>query len=80
MLTQTRPTYSKEERRSPMVQETSRIPSDVFLWAAGASIVGSLALKAMKRDSDAIFVGHWAPTFLLLGIFGKVGRLLSSQE
>jgi hypothetical protein len=51
---------------------TAKIPSDLFLWAAGASIVGALALELTKRKQDATFVGQWAPTFLLLGIYNKI--------
>jgi hypothetical protein len=53
-------------------RQASRIPSDVFMWAAGASIAASLALKIAKRDHEALFVGQWAPTFLLLGVFNKI--------
>jgi hypothetical protein len=51
---------------------TARIPSDAFLWAAGASIVGALVLELTRRKQDANFVGQWAPTFLLLGIYNKI--------
>ncbi len=59
--------------------QTAKLPSDLFLWAAGASIAGSLALKAMKRDEDALFVGQWAPTILLLGTYNKVVKLFGSD-
>lgn len=56
--------------------QTSRMPSDTFLWAAGASIIGSLVLKMNGRDEDAQFVGQWAPTFLILGLYNKIVKLL----
>ena len=40
-------------------QQTAKLPSDVFLWAAFASIGGSLLLQAMDRKHDALFVGQW---------------------
>jgi hypothetical protein len=52
----------------------SKFPTDAFMWAAGASVIGSLALKLSGRRHDALFVGQWAPTFLLLGIIGKLAR------
>ncbi len=55
-------------------QRAAKIPSDVFLWAAGASILGSLALQASKRREEANFVGQWAPTFLILGLYNKLTR------
>lgn len=57
-------------------RQTARLPSDTFLWAAGASIAGSLALQIMNRKEDANFVGQWAPVFLCLGIYNKMVKLL----
>ncbi len=39
-------------------RQTAKLPSDTFLWAAGASIIGSLVLKSMKRETDAAV--RWA--------------------
>lgn len=52
-------------------KRTARVPSVVFLLAAGASILGSLILQITGRRKDALFVGQWAPTFLLLGVYNK---------
>jgi hypothetical protein len=49
-------------------EQTAKLPSDTFLWAAGGSIAASLTLKLIGRDKDALFVGQWAPTFLILGL------------
>ena len=50
------------------------IPSDAFHAMAGASILGSIALWAMRSKDDqahaerlGIFVGLWAPTFMIIG-------------
>ena len=59
-------------RRSPIARSTQRVPTDVFLIAAGGSIVGSLVLKLMGRHRDAEFVGHWAPTLISLGLLSKL--------
>ncbi|MFA9479909.1 hypothetical protein ACERK3_16620 [Phycisphaerales bacterium AB-hyl4] len=60
-------------------QRTSELPSDLFLWAAGGSIVLSLLLRMMGRTDDANFVGHWSPTFLILGMYNKLVKLLGSE-
>ena len=60
-------------------EQTAKVPSDVFLWAAGASILGSLALKSMGQDKDSTFVGQWAPTLLILGIYNKLVKLQGSE-
>jgi hypothetical protein len=54
--------------------QISKIPSDAFLWLTGGSILGSLTLKLMGRERDALFVGQWAPTFAILGVFDKFLR------
>src|SRR5438874_1051977 len=56
-------------------QQTAKLPSDTFLWLAGASIAGSLTLKMMGRAHDALFVGQWAPTFLILGLYNKIVKV-----
>ena len=53
-------------------QQTAKLPSDLFLWAALGSIGASLTLKIMGRGEDALFVGQWAPTFLVLGTYNKL--------
>ena len=56
----------------PIEEFTARLPSDTFLWLAGGSILGSLTLKMLGKNHDALFVGQWAPTFLLLGVYNKI--------
>ncbi len=75
MATEVQHRYPEGQVATAIERQTAKIPSDVFLWAAGASIIGSLVLKAVKREQDAIFVGHWAPTFLLLGVYNKLVKL-----
>jgi hypothetical protein len=72
---------SEETRHSegglakPIEEYTARLPSDTFLWMAGASIAGSLTLKMLGRSHDALFVGQWAPTFLILGLYNKIVKV-----
>ncbi|MBV9156012.1 MAG: hypothetical protein JO097_07100 [Acidobacteriaceae bacterium] len=62
-----------------MEQQTAKLPSDWFLWAAVGSIAGSLAFKINGKDHASLFVGQWAPTFLLLGIYNKLVKLHGSE-
>ena len=63
----------KEGLVARMIEEqTAKLPSDLFLWAALGSIGVSLALKIMRQKHSALFVGQWAPTFLLLGLYNKI--------
>jgi len=62
-----------EGRLATMIEEqTARLPSDTFLWAAGASIIGSMLLRGLGRRDDSNFVGQWAPVFLILGLYNKL--------
>jgi hypothetical protein len=61
-------------------QQTAKAPSDWFLWAAAGSIAGSLALKIAGEDKTANFVGQWAPTLLILGLYNKMVKLLGSDR
>jgi len=54
---------------------TSKLPSDIFLWAALGSMAVSATLKILKKDEEALFVGQWAPSFLLLGNYNKMIKL-----
>jgi len=56
--------------------QTAKIPSVFFLNLALGSIALSAALKILKKDSNSSsFVGLWAPTILLLGIYNKLVKL-----
>ncbi len=61
-------------------EQTAKLPSDTFLWLALGSIGLSLTLKTTGREKDALFVGQWAPTFLLLGIYNKLVKQLGSDR
>jgi hypothetical protein len=56
-------------------EQTAKLPSDVFLWAAVASMAGSLTLKLLKNDSMALFIGQWPAPFLLFGLYNKLVKL-----
>ena len=61
-------------------EQTAKLPSDVFLWAAGASIVGSLTLHFTGHKEESLFVGQWAPTFLILGLYNKLVKVAGSDR
>ena len=72
--------HSEGGLAKPIEEFTARLPSDTFLWLAGGSILGSLALKMMGKNHDALFVGQWAPTFLLLGVYNKIVKVAGSDR
>lgn len=60
-------------------QETAKLPSDWFLWAAMGSIGTSLILQMSGKRHASTFVGQWAPTFLILGLYNKLVKQLGSD-
>jgi hypothetical protein len=72
--------YPEGKVATAIEKQTARLlPSDLFLWAAGASILASLALKLRDREEESLFVGQWAPTLLLLGIYNKMVKYMGAE-
>lgn len=73
----------QEHREGPLAraieQQTAKLPSDTFLWAAVGSMGLSLALEIMGEEKKANFVGHWAPTLLIFGLYNKLVKLQGSD-
>jgi hypothetical protein len=77
-------TYPRPEHREGPVaraieQQTAKLPSDTFLWAAVGSIALSLGLELAGKEKAANFVGHWAPTMLILGLYNKLVKIEGSD-
>ena len=72
--------YSEGGLARPLDKVTGQLPSDTFLWLAWGSVAASLTLKLMGRDKDALFVGQWAPTFLIHGVYVKLVKQLGSDR
>jgi len=77
-------TYTPPEQEEGIVartieQQTAKLPSDLFLWLAVGSMACSATLKMMGRSHDSLFVGQWAPAFLILGLYNKIVKLLGSD-
>jgi hypothetical protein len=79
MRTFTPPEHQEGPVARAIENQTAKLPSDTFLWLAGASIATSLTLKMMGRDHHALFVGQWAPTFLILGLYNKLVKVAGSD-
>lgn len=61
-------------------EQTAKLPSDVFLWAAVASMGASLTLQCMGKRHTSLFVGQWAPTFLIFGLYNKIIKVAGSDR
>ena len=56
-------------------EQTKKIPNLLFLGLSLASIAGSAVLTAKKRPDLGTFVGQWAPTLLMFGLYNKMVKL-----
>ncbi len=79
-ITSSRPEHREGRLARTIEQQTAKVPSDVFLWAALGSIGGSLFLMLTGNTKRANFVGQWAPTFLILGLYNKLVKLHGSDS
>ena len=59
--------------------QTAKLPSDTFLWAAAAAIATSATLQVLGNKHASVFVGQWAPTLLILGLYNKLVKQLGSD-
>ena len=60
---------------NPQHQEGPLASADLFLWAAVGSMAVSLCCKVMGRNHTALFVGQWAPSLLIMGLYNKLVKL-----
>lgn len=52
--------------------QTSKLPSDLFLWTSLGCIAGALGLGIAGKKHAALFVGQWVAPFLLFGVYNKM--------
>lgn len=57
---------------------TAEIPSGTYLAAALGAMAVSAALQVMGRHHFSLFVGQWAPAFLIMGLYNKLVKVAGS--
>ncbi|MGC3997566.1 MAG: hypothetical protein QM767_08765 [Anaeromyxobacter sp.] len=66
---------NREDRATETVErQTSRIPSLAFMGFAVAAMAASAALVLTGRKQLGNFVGQWAPSILIMGLYNKVAK------
>lgn len=75
MATNLNPEHQEGPVAKAIEKQTAKIPSDVFLWAALGSMGVSLVLQFTGAKHKSLFIGQWAPSFLLLGLYNKIVKL-----
>jgi hypothetical protein len=75
--------YNPEHKEGKVARtiedQTAKLPSDTFLWAAVGAMATSLTLKLLKKDHLALFIGQWPAPFLLFGIYNKIVKVAGSD-
>ena len=61
-------------------QQTAKLPSDFFLWAALGSIALSATFKIIGKKEASQFVGQWPSPLLLLGVYNKIVKVAGSDK
>jgi hypothetical protein len=72
--------YEEGRVAKTIENQTAKLPSDLFLWAAVGSMGGSLVLQIMGNQRVSLFIGQWAPTLLILGLYNKLVKQLGSDR
>lgn len=60
-------------------EQTAKIPSDVFLFAALGSMGTSFLLQLSGRGDASRFVGMWAPALLTMGVYNKLIKVFGAK-
>lgn len=76
---QPRPEHTEGVVARTIEQQTAKLPSDLFLWAALGSMACSCMLHFRGKEHQSLFVGQWAPTFLILGLYNKLVKVGGSD-
>jgi hypothetical protein len=81
MQSRVEPTSRHEGAVTKVIEKVAAsLPSTTWLVLAGASLVGSIGLGVARRNHLSIFVGQWAPTFLILGLYNKLVKAAGSDR
>lgn len=60
-------------------QQTAKLPSDIWLFAAIGSMGLSAVFQILGMEKRANFIGLWAPTLLIIGLYNKLVKLQGSD-
>jgi hypothetical protein len=72
--------HSEGQVARAIEQQTAKLPSDTFLWMAIASMAASAAMQAKGNRHVSLFIGQWAPTLLIFGLYNKLVKQLGSDR
>jgi hypothetical protein len=72
--------HSEGQLARTIEEQTAKLPSDAFLWLAVGSMAAAATMQIMGNKHGSLFVGQWAPTFLIFGLYNKLVKQLGSDR
>ena len=71
---------TKEGQTTKQIESvTKKIPSGFFLSCAVTAMAASALLQLAGRKQTSQFIGQWAPTILILGLYNKLVKLEGAE-
>jgi len=61
-------------------QQTAKLPSDTFLWAAVGAMGASAIFQMIGKKHASLFVGDWVAPLLLFGVYNKIVKTQGSDR
>ena len=74
-----RPEHAEGDIARLIEQQTAKIPSHWFLFAAAGSMVLALGLELSGRRRASDFVSRWPSPLLIGGIYNKLVKTLGTR-
>jgi hypothetical protein len=66
---------ANEGKTTTMIEaQTAKAPSLMYLGFAVASMAASAALVLTGRKQLGNFIGQWAPSILIMGVYNKIAK------
>ena len=76
----TKQDHSEGKVAKAIEKETSKLPSDIFLWAGLGCLGFSALVRMVGLRSFGQFVGQLAAPILIMGLYNKVVKLEGSDK
>jgi len=74
------PAHKEGKVAKTIENQTAKMPSDIFLWAALSTIGISLFLQTSGQRHKGLLVGQLAAPILILGLYNKVVKVAGSDS
>ena len=74
-----RPEHAEGDIARLIEQQTAKVPSHWFLFAALGAMTTSLMLELGGRTRASRFIGQWPTPLLVMGIYNKMVKTLGTR-